>query len=132
MDKYTLKDYYTWSLEGDKVFVLDEDNKIAGIVDLIDKGEYVLIDMLAKNILVKSEKVGSRLLEFSEDYSLKLGKNMIMIEALDTASNFYRKFDYIAKEKRFDKEWGILTIMIKYIDALNYANNKIAIQSSKI
>ncbi len=115
MDRYTLKDYYNWSLEGDKVFVLEEDNKISGIIDLIDKGDYMLVDMLAKNILLKSEKVGSRLLEFSEDYSSKLGKNMIMIEALDTAVNFYKKFDYMDKERRFDEEWGMLTVMIKYI-----------------
>jgi hypothetical protein len=121
MDKYTLADYYKWSLEDDKVFVLCEDDKIVGIVDLIEKGNYVLIDMLARNVMVKSEKVGSRLLEFSESYASMLGKKEIMVEALDTAINFYKKFNYIEKEKRFDNEWGLLTVMTKNITAYSKA-----------
>jgi hypothetical protein len=125
MDKYTLADYYKWSLEDDKVFVLCEDDKIVGIVDLIEKGNYVLIDMLARNVMVKSEKVGSRLLEFSESYASMLGKKEIMVEALDTAINFYKKFNYIEKEKRFDNEWGLLTVMTKNITA--YSKTKITL-----
>ncbi|AWR97456.1 GNAT family N-acetyltransferase [Acidianus sulfidivorans JP7] len=115
MDKYSLKDYYLWKLQGDKVFLLDIDGEIAGIVDLVEEDEYILVDMLAKNKIVNAEKVGSRLLEFSEEYARIKGKKFVVVEALDTAKGFYEKLGFKEISKKYDKEWGILTVMVKEV-----------------
>jgi hypothetical protein len=59
MDKYSLKDYYLWKLQGDLVYVLEVDGNIAGVIDSVEKEDSLLIDMLARNTLVKAEKVGA-------------------------------------------------------------------------
>lgn len=120
MDKYTLKDYYLWKLQGDKVYVLDIDGQIAGIVDIVEGTDHIIIDMLAKNQLVYAEKVGSSLLEFSEEYAKNKGKKYVILEALDTSVGFYKKFGYKEIGKRYNTGWGMLTIMIKPILSDNY------------
>ena len=115
MDKYTLKDYYLWKLQGDLVYVLDIDGNIAGVIDIVEEKDDLLVDMLAKNILVKAEKVGSRLLTFAEELAKVKGKKIVKLEALDTAEGFYKKMGYKELYKKFDKEWGILTVMVKEI-----------------
>jgi GNAT superfamily N-acetyltransferase len=117
MDKYSLKDYYLWKLQGDLVYVLDVDGNIAGVIDIVEKEDSLLIDMLARNTLVKAEKVGSRLLDFAEYLAKIKGKKLVKLEALNTAIGFYKKMGYKEVYKRFDKEWGILTVMEKEITA---------------
>nr|WP_280956836.1 GNAT family N-acetyltransferase [Acidianus hospitalis] len=116
MDKYSLRDYYLWKLQGDLVYVLDIDGNIAGVIDIVENNDSLLIDMLARNILVKAEKVGSRLLDFAEYLAKIKGKKLIKLEALDTAIEFYKKMGYKEVYKRFDKEWGLLTVMEKKIE----------------
>ncbi len=123
MDKYTLKDYYIWKLQGDLVYVLDIDGNIAGVIDIIEDSESLMIDMLARNILVNAEKVGSRLLNFAEDLAKIKGKKIVKLEALDTAIGFYKKMGYREIYKKIDKEWGLLTLMEKEIE--NYAIEKV-------
>jgi len=120
MDKYSLKDYYLWKLQGDLVYVLDVDGNIAGVIDIVEKEDSLLIDMLARNTLVKAEKVGSRLLDFAEYLAKIKGKKLVKLEALNTAIGFYKKMGYKEVYKRFDKEWGILTVMEKEITAEEY------------
>jgi len=123
MDKYSLKDYYLWKLQGDLVYVLDVDGNIAGVIDIVEKEDSLLIDMLARNTLVKAEKVGSRLLDFAEYLAKIKGKKLVKLEALNTAIGFYKKMGYKEVYKRFDKEWGILTVMEKEITAEEYVPN---------
>ncbi|PVU74764.1 hypothetical protein DDW13_06240 [Acidianus hospitalis] len=123
MDKYSLKDYYLWKLQGDLVYVLDVDGNIAGVIDIVEKEDSLLIDMLARNNLVKAEKVGSRLLDFAEYLAKIKGKKLVKLEALNTAIGFYKKMGYKEVYKRFDKEWGILTVMEKEITAEEYVPN---------
>jgi GNAT superfamily N-acetyltransferase len=120
MDKYSLKDYYLWKLQGDLVYVLEVDGNIAGVIDIVEKEDNLLIDMLARNTLVKAEKVGSRLLDFAEYLAKIKGKKLVKLEALNTAIGFYKKMGYKEVYKRFDKEWGILTVMEKEITAEEY------------
>ncbi|ARM76155.1 GNAT family N-acetyltransferase [Acidianus manzaensis] len=128
MDKYSLKDYYLWKLQGDKVYVLDINGDIAGVEDLIEGDNYILVDMLARNKLVNAEKVGSRLLEFAEEYAKIKGKVFVIVEALDTASGFYKKLGYKEVSKRYDKEWGMLTVMAKEV-VTNKNNNELLLQA---
>jgi len=123
MDKYSLKDYYLWKLQGDLVYVLDVDGNIAGVIDIVEKEDSLLIDMLARNTLVKAEKVGSRLLDFAEYLAKIKGKKLVKLEALNTAIGFYKKMGYKEVYKRFDKEWGIITVMEKEITAEEYVPN---------
>jgi len=123
MDKYSLKDYYLWKLQGDLVYVLEVDGNIAGVIDIVEKEDSLLIDMLARNTLVKAEKVGSRLLDFAEYLAKIKGKKLVKLEALNTAIGFYKKMGYKEVYKRFDKEWGILTVMEKEITAEEYVPN---------
>ncbi|BDC19512.1 GNAT family N-acetyltransferase [Acidianus sp. HS-5] len=123
MDKYTLKDYYLWKLQGDLVYVLDVDGNIAGVIDIIEENESLLVDMLARNILINAEKVGSRLLGFAEDLAKNKGKKTVKLEALDTAVGFYKKMGYKEIYKKIDKEWGLLTLMEKEVE--NYAIEKV-------
>jgi predicted N-acetyltransferase YhbS len=76
------------------VYVLEVDGKVAGVVDVVEEDDYLLVDMLAKNSLVHAERVGSRLLEFAEDLARRKGKERVRIEALDGAVDFYAKLGY--------------------------------------
>lgn len=116
MDKYSLKDYYLWKLQGDLVYVLDIEGNVAGVIDIVESEDYLLVDMLARNILVRAENVGSRLLGFAEHLAKIKGKKLVKLEALDTAVGFYKKMGYKEVYKRFDREWGLLTIMEKEIE----------------
>lgn len=127
MDKYTLKDYYLWKLEGDKVYVLDVEGQIAGVIDIIEGKDYVLVDMLAKNKLVNAEKVGTTLLKFSEEYAESRGKSYVILEALDTSIGFYKKFGYQEIGKKVDKEWGVLTVMLKKLQKKTEVKDRVLI-----
>ncbi|EZQ02274.1 MULTISPECIES: GNAT family N-acetyltransferase [Acidianus] len=116
MDKYGLKDYYIWNLQGDEVYVIDVNGEIAGVVDIIEGLDYIIVDMLARNKLVDVRGIGSSLLSFAEDYAKSKMKHKVIVEALDTAKDFYLKKGYTPLFIRDDNEWGKLTVMVKYVE----------------
>lgn len=60
------------------------------------------------------------MLDFAEYLAKIKGKKLVKLEALNTAIGFYKKMGYKEVYKRFDKEWGILTVMEKEITAEEY------------
>jgi len=113
MDRYTLADYYRWKLRGDIVLVAEEDGKIMGVVDVVKKGDYLLIDMIAVNKPFQGRGVGSMLLKKVEEISTSMRKKGVILEALDSAVNFYLKRGFSVESRRIDKRFGVLTLMKK-------------------
>jgi len=118
MDKYSLKDYYKWKEKGDIVLVLEDEGEIKGVVDMVDKGDYLLLDMIAVNRLFRGKGIGSKMLRKVEEIAVSLGKRGIILEALESAVDFYRKNGFEFSHVRIDKEFGSLYVMLKELRPL--------------
>ncbi len=118
MDRYTVKDYLNWKKKGDIVLVLEDNGVIKGIVDVVVKGDYLLLDMIAVHALFHGHGVGSKLLKRVEELARNMNKRGVVLEALDSAVDFYHRHGFIPLYKRADKEFGVLTVMRKEISVL--------------
>ncbi|BBG23001.1 GNAT family N-acetyltransferase [Sulfuracidifex tepidarius] len=118
MDKYTTKDYYNWKRKGDIVLVIEDNGIIKGIADVVVKGDYLLLDMIAVHALFHGQGVGSKLLNKVEELAGNMNKKGVILEALDSAVNFYRKHGFVPSHQRIDREFGVLTVMKKEIRVL--------------
>ena len=118
MDKYALRDYYAWSLLPNELVVLYEvGGDIAGIIEMTANEDHMMIEMVARNILVAASGVGTRLMSVAENVARQLGKDEIRLESLDGVVAWYDgPLGYEEYTDRFyDPEFGWLTPKRKFM-----------------
>lgn len=117
MDKFTLEDYYRWSLEKNSLVIVREmENNIAGVLYLTIQ-DHIMIEMVIRNkFLPESKGAGGDLIKVVEKIIARYyNKNEIRLEAMDQVVDYY---DHILKYEKYDepyedKDWGVLTPMKK-------------------
>jgi len=117
MDKFTLEDYYRWSLEKNSLVIVREmENNIAGVLYLTIQ-DHIMIEMVIRNkSLPESKGAGGDLIKVVEKIIARYyNKNEIRLEAMDQVVDYY---DHILKYEKYDepyedKDWGVLTPMKK-------------------
>jgi hypothetical protein len=113
MDRYTLKDYFEWSLDSNSLVIVREiEGKVAGVLYLTVRPGYIMIEMLARNKLLDYPGVGGDLVRVVERVvAPRLGITEIRVEALPDVVSYYDKTLGYEEcgEPYQDSEWGSLT-----------------------
>ena len=117
MKKYSLADYYQWSLKTNAlVLVREVENKIFGVAYLTVTKDYLMLEMLARNSLEDSQGSGENMLRVIFNViCVKLSISEVRLEAIQGAVFYYD--EYLIENLRFkeydkpyfDEEWGMLT-----------------------
>lgn len=120
MDRFSLEDYYRWSQgENSIVFVIESGNEISAICHLLVFEKKIMLNMLARNILISAHGAGTSLLSFVEGFASNvLGIHEITLESLDRENllRFYQKRGFVMQKPAVeDKKWGKLYPMLKRI-----------------
>jgi predicted GNAT family N-acyltransferase len=120
MDKFTLADYYSWSLEEDSHVVVREiDGNISAVLYLTIHNDYIMIEMIVRNKEFASSKgSGGDLIKAVETIIARYyGKKEIRLEAMDQVVDYYLKFLKYEKydEPYKDHDWGLLVPMRKLL-----------------
>jgi hypothetical protein len=122
MDKYTLREYHVWSeLSNELVIVYTpEGEEVAGVIEIIVEKDFMIVEKVAKNLLVEASGVGPKLMSLAEGIARVLGRKEIRLEALDTTVEWYDdKLGYVEYATvEFDEEWGELTPKRKTIEPM--------------
>lgn len=113
MDRYSLRQYYEWSLEPDALVIVREvEGQIAGIQYLTVHNGYIMLEMLARNKLLQYPGAGGDLVRVVERrVAPQLGISEIRMEALQHVVRYYDDvlgYEESGKPYR-DSEWGLLT-----------------------
>ncbi len=113
MDRYSLRDYYGWSLEPNAlVIVRDIERHIASVQYLTVHSGYIMLEMLARNKLLQYPGAGGDLVRVVErSVAPQLGIAEIRMEALEHVVRYYDDvlgYEEYGKLHR-DSEWGLLT-----------------------
>ena len=119
MDRYSLYDYYCWSLEADSlVIVQDVEGSLVGVLQLTIHKNYLTIEMVARNKLFNYPGVGLNLIKVVELYvAPQLRIREVRLEALQELVPYYDDtlgyHEYIAAY--YDEAWGYLTPKRKFL-----------------
>jgi GNAT superfamily N-acetyltransferase len=70
---------YREVITNDTVYVLECENQLAGVLVLINKEEYILLDNIAVAPDFQGKSFGKQLMEFAEIYTKENGKNEIRL-----------------------------------------------------
>ena len=95
MDKFTLADYYAWSLEENSHVVVREiDGNITAVLYLTIHADHIMIEMVVRNKeSVYSKGSGGDLIKAAETIIARYyGKNEIRLEAMEQVADYYTKF----------------------------------------
>jgi N-acetylglutamate synthase-like GNAT family acetyltransferase len=122
MDRFSLADYYRWSLQSDNfVFLAVDGRKRLGVCRLIlteEGGErFVTLEMLAVEDSEQGSGVGLGLVLVAERIARSLGAAEVHLEALGTATaGWYARQGYSQEGiPQEDPEWGRLIPMRKRV-----------------
>jgi hypothetical protein len=75
MDSYTLKEYHVWSLQPNElVIVCLSGDQVAGIIEIIIEDDFLIVEKVAKNLLVDASGVGTKLMSLAEGIARFLRK----------------------------------------------------------
>ena len=99
-------DDYAARVLADQLWVVDDDNVIAGILVLQDGPDYFLLDNIAVRPDRQGQGLGRRLLDFAEQEAIRCGWNTIMLytNALMTENlAIYAARGYVERERRTEK-----------------------------
>ncbi len=113
MDRYTLRDYYQWSLDSDALVIVREiEGQIAGVQYLTVHPGYIMLEMLARNKLLEYPGAGGDLVRVVErSVAPQLGMAEIRMEAMQRVVSYYDDVlgyeEYGASYQ--DSEWGRIT-----------------------
>ncbi len=113
MDRYTLSQYYEWSLEPDALVIVREvESHVAGVQYITVHREHIMLEMLARNKLLDYPGAGGDLVRVVERVvAPQLGIAEIRMDALQHVVRYYDDFlgyEEIGRPYR-DPEWGLLT-----------------------
>jgi hypothetical protein len=113
MDRYTLRQYYDWSLEPDALVIVREiEGAVAGVLYMTAHGGYIMLEMLARNKLLDYSGTGGDLVRAIERVvAPQLGVTEIRMEALQHVVRYYDDalgYEETGRSYR-DPEWGLLT-----------------------
>lgn len=113
MDRFTLRQYYEWSLEPDALVIVREvEGKVAGVQYLTVRSGHIMLEMLARNKLLQYPGAGGDLVRVVERIvAPQLGITEIRMEALQHVVRYY---DDVLRYEEYgtpyrDPEWGLLT-----------------------
>lgn len=113
MDRYSLRDYYEWSLGTDALVIVREvEGLVAGVQYLTVHGSFIMLEMLARNKLLDYTGAGGDLVRVVERViAPQLGITEIRMEALQHVVKYYDDvLGYEETGKPYkDPEWGMLT-----------------------
>jgi hypothetical protein len=113
MDRYTLSQYYEWSLGPHALVIVREvEGQVAGVEYLTVHTGYIMLEMLARNKLLQYPGAGGDLVRVVErSVAPQLGISEIRMEALQHVVRYYD--DILGYEESGrpyrDPEWGLLT-----------------------
>ncbi|MHB9161320.1 MAG: hypothetical protein ACYC6W_10640 [Nitrosotalea sp.] len=105
MDKFTLADYYEWSLEENShVIVREIDENISAVLYLTLHDDHIMIEMAVRNKeFVSSKGSGGDLIKAVETVIARYyGKKEIRLEAMEQVADYYTKF---LKYEKYDKPY---------------------------
>jgi len=113
MDRYSLGDYYRWSLESSALVIVREiEGQVAGVQYLTVHPDHIMLEMLARNKLLSYVGTGGDLVRVVERVvAPQLGITEIRMEALQEVVSYYD--DTLGYEEYTTPyvypEWGLLT-----------------------
>jgi hypothetical protein len=118
MDKFTLEDYYKWSLEENSLVIVREmEENIAGVLWLTVHNDYIMIETVVRNKeLAYSKGAGGDLVKAVETVITRYYQvKEIRLEAMEQVVDYYKN---ILKYEKYDQpyqdpNWGTLTPMKK-------------------
>ncbi|MDE1880539.1 MAG: GNAT family N-acetyltransferase [Euryarchaeota archaeon] len=120
MDRFSLRDYYRWSLEpGNLVFLAVRGRSRLAVCRLIvtddARGRCIVLEMLAVEATEQGKGIGLGLISVAESISASLGASEIRLEALgEETVDWYTKVGYFPYgSAQEDPDWGRLTPMRK-------------------
>ena len=113
MDRYTLRQYYEWSLERDALVIVREvEGLVAGVQYVTVHSGYIMLEMLARNKLLDYPGAGGDLVRVVERVvAPQVGVREIRMEALEHVVRYYDDvlgYEEVGRPYR-DPEWGVLT-----------------------
>jgi hypothetical protein len=121
MDRYSLSDYYDWSLESDALVVVREiEEQVAGVQYLTVHRDYIMLEMLARNKLLPFRGAGGDLVRVVERIiAPQLGVSEIRMEALQEVVRYYDDtLEYQEYAMPYESPgWGLLTPKRKLLPA---------------
>ncbi|MGI0060044.1 MAG: hypothetical protein ACREBJ_09780 [Nitrosotalea sp.] len=116
MDRYTLEDYYQWSLEDNSLVIIREvEGKISAVAHVMIHGDYVMLEMLVRNKLHSySGSAGDLVILVEKLIAPHYGKKQVRLEAMEHIISYYvgRRYEIHGKPYH-DADWGDLTPMKK-------------------
>ena len=120
MDKFTLSDYYKWSLEENShIIVREVDGNISAVLYLTIHDDHIMIEMVVRNKeFVSSKGSGGDLIKAVETVIARYHKKKeIRLEAMGQVADYYLKFLKYEKygEPYKDSDWGLLVPMKKLL-----------------
>jgi predicted GNAT family N-acyltransferase len=120
MDKFTLTDYYEWSLEEHShVIVREIDENISAVLYLTIHDDHIMIEMVVRNKeFVLGKGSGGDLIKAVETVIARYyGKKEIRLESMAQVADYYLKFLKYEKydEPYKDSDWGLLVPMKKQL-----------------
>ncbi len=118
MDRYTLRDYLKWNERPNEVgFVYKVEGAIAGILDISVPNDFIMVEMVGKNVLVQASAVGTKLMSLAENIARQLGKKEIRLESLDSVVRWHDEHvGYVEYDQPYDdSEFGRLTPKRKFM-----------------
>lgn len=94
---FPMLDDYAKHIENGFAFVLADEANVLGYIVLLPREGYLLLDNMAVSQCVKGSGFGRILMQFADEYALKLGYRQIRVytnEAMHENLNFYPHFGY--------------------------------------
>ncbi len=120
MDRYTLADYYQWSLEDNSLVIIREiEGKIAAVALVTIHDDYVMLEMLVRNKLHSySGSAGDLVILVEKLIAPHYRKKQVRLEAMKDVVQYYSGRRYMIYGKSYaDADWGELTPMEKRLDS---------------
>lgn len=120
MDRYTLGDYYQWSLEYNSLVIIREiEGRIAAVALVMIHDDYVMLEMLVRNkIYSYSGSAGDLVILVEKLIAPYYGKKEVRLEAMEHIIPYYSGIRYkIYGKPYYDINWGDLTPMKKRLDS---------------
>jgi hypothetical protein len=117
MNRYSLNDYYKWSLESNSLVLVKERNEeIFAVSYLTIHDSYITIEMFSRNSLVDSKGIGANMLRVIFEYICKPNEIYeVRLEAIKNAVSYYDSYlpielQFTEYDEPFPGEgWGVLT-----------------------
>lgn len=120
MDRYTLEDYYQWSLEDNSLVIIREiEGNVAAVALVMIHDDYVMLEMLVRNKLHSySGSAGDLVILVEKLIAPYYGKKEVRLEAMEHVVRYYSDRRYKIYGKPYhDINWGDLTPMKKRLDS---------------